>query len=284
MPYRRLPSMLAAIAVGLFALGPLGARAQPSVCTFTGESGAEPVVTCSLTPCTSAASCSPERFGAAVCDRLLPGLDGSICRPRCGAVFGCMADSECPRVLDREGGCKFLESAPEGLEAIGICVYDGLQYCNDSISAEDITDCHTTPEGAPTSSWLFGDCDEDECPNGRDPSPCEDTPISECGSVTIGEGECVAPLPPIDAGMPPVDAGVVEDAGGDEEDAGSANEDAGSSEPFDAGESAEVPEGIGFNGGGGCRCSVPGSATPSSTGALGVALLILGALARRRRS
>src|SRR5690606_7158932 len=150
----------------------------------------------------------------------------------------------------------------------------------------------TTPDGARTSSWLFGDCDHDGCPNGRDPSPCAAGRDDECGTVTLGDGECVAPVPPreLDAGVPERDAGTVEgDAGGDEQDAGDDELDAGSDE-LDAGTSGEAdagpetPPGIGFNGGGGCRCAVPGGTSERSGGALLALALVLGAIVTRRRA
>ncbi|UJR79141.1 hypothetical protein [Sandaracinus amylolyticus] len=290
MRYRFSSSLLLLVAVAIVVAAPGAARAEPLVCTVTGETGATPLVDCDLIACTDAVTCSGERFEAAVCDQLLLGIEGRVCRPLCGTLFGCDVNEDCPRLLTREGVCVGAVNPPEGFTS-GVCAYPtlGLDYCAGSteLTSEQVVDCHRTPDGQPTSSWLAGDCDEDGCPNARDPEPCIDDPIDRCGTVRLGEGECVPDVPGRpDGGTNTDDAGVPDaggedhDAGGDEEDAGQEPFDAGVEPPFDGGPTA--PPGTNFAGGGGWRCAVPsGARTGAETALLFAAAL--GALGVRRR-
>ncbi|AKF08260.1 hypothetical protein DB32_005409 [Sandaracinus amylolyticus] len=269
---------------------PMVAQAEPLVCTVTGATGATPLVECDLIACAGTFTCPDARFEPGLCDQILPGVEGLVCRPLCGTLFGCDVSEDCPALLAREGVCVGAVNPPEGFTS-GVCAYPaiGLDYCAGSteLTSEDVLDCHRTPDGRPTSSWLAGDCDEDGCPNGRDPEPCSDSAIERCGTVRLGEGECVPGVPSdSDAGTSTnddagaADAGAEHDAGGDDEDAGQEPFDAGREE-FDAGPSA--PPGIQFAGGGGCRCSVPGGTGAGAEAAWAAIAVVLGVLGARRR-
>lgn len=123
--------------------------------------------------------------------------------------------------------------------------------------------CFTRPNGTPTLDVLAGDCDEDECPNGIDATPC--AAGGACGPATVSS-TCGTPLVP-----PPGDAGVFEDAG--------VVDAAG----FDGGPPIDAPGGprVTFAGGSGCRCQV-GPSSPSPFAALSLIGLALAVIRRRR--
>lgn len=300
MPYLRFLALATCTLALSLALAP-PARAEPTVCTiFPATMGTMPYEHRCAPPtsCDSDATCDPAVLGEGAVCQAYDGRSGErLCRGACSTVFGCSEGGDCPRLGGVTGRC-----APTGAlggAPPGICLYDTadtsrIVYCTGTgpIAHDAFARCHTTPAGEITTNYYEGDCDEDGCPNGADPAPClaGDEPCLEPG--TLGP-LCARPTVPPDAGVSLPDAGppaadaaistpdggnAGEDAGGGE-DAGSGGDlDAGPSREMDAG---EVPPGIGFNGGGGCRCAVPGGASSSGSGALALAALALVAIARR---
>jgi MYXO-CTERM domain-containing protein len=281
-------------------LAPAAARAEPLHCRVTGLDGGGTILAyrCSApVPCSTVATCDPTVFGdRAVCQAFDERTGEPFCRAECSTILGCDETSDCARLGSATPQCVPFEPS-DGGEPSGLCLYPtlGITYCADA--PPTVIDhywmaCHTLPGGGVTSNYFDGDCDGDGCANGEDSTPC-----------IAGDGPCVprtrGPLcgtaMALDAGVGSGDGGTSADAGATTEpdggnattpDAGEDEDDAGTTVELDAGERGEMdaggaPPGIGFNGGGGCRCGVPGRGSAPG-GALGIGLLALLALARRR--
>ncbi len=208
-----------------------------------------------------------------------------FCHPSCNATAHCSDTVTCG-VL---GACRMVDAT------LSMCVPSALASCASTCSPLD---------------WATGqgDCDGDGAQNGCDTSPC-----------TVGAATCLynhictidAGVSTSDAGIPVGDAFVSLDAGADassqgdastESDAaepdaseqpdGSATDDAGTRDggrTMDGGGSAiDASPGVdaagqGFNGGGGCRCTIVGANVPASRGAWLVVMLALVMRHRARR-
>jgi MYXO-CTERM domain-containing protein len=212
------------------------------------------------------------------------GIAGSsihVCQPSCFATAQCTLGST-------------LDCGP-----FGTCVSTGSLhgFCQAAAISGCAASCSVDPLDWASPS---GDCDGDGAQNGCDVHVC---------ATTAGDTACVANesvCAPLDAGIVPVDGGaIIPDAsvatpdGGDQADAsveddastagdgGVATPDAsasmdGGASSADAGVTT-IPPGLGFGGGGGCRCAVPSEHGRGPTGAVFVVLGIAAILGRRRR-
>lgn len=309
--HRLLPrtrfSVVAVVLAGAVLAGSAGvARAAPSVCRYVpAAAGGTGDYECGLDGCSEASECSMVQYGdAPICDLWAPGSDSPHCRRLCGTMFGCGELSECPVLFGQTpSACTPITVRAAGADGPpGFCTYTALaiDYCVNAVSPSVIAhfynQCHTTPDGTPTSNYMLGDCDADGCPNGLDAFTCDATTDEACGSVMRGPTTCSA-INPLDGGiavfdagpLPVVDGGNVPDASTADGDGGNAQDDAATSAPdagaFDAGANGEVDAGVAvsFNGGGGCRCAVPGGGARSTSAGMMIAGLALAALIRRRR-
>jgi hypothetical protein len=262
---------LGMVALSVLALEPTRARAQePGPCHVPAVGSLQ----CGLVPC----SVDDECLGFApdgVCVAVDPAGGELHCTATCGTLASC-SDGGCPEHAGAVGACTPMATPIGAVRAV--CEYPtlGITHCPSTsgamgtvVSNPVLFDCYTVASSlgtGVTDNWFKGDCDRDGCPNGADADPC-DASGAECFGTVIGD--VCGPMPPPDAGI----VGVA-DAGAPEVDAGGAGE-------IDSG--TEVPPGTMFSGGGGCRCAVAASRAPAG-GALAIAAIALGALARRRRS
>lgn len=225
-----------------------------------------------------------------------PGV--TFCHPSCDATAHCTTNADCGPL----GGCRATATG------LSMCIPTALVSCASTCSLDPL-------------DWASaqGDCDGDGFQNGCDTQVCTTNAGSGCNFNHL----CVPPdagITPLDSSVPrpdgsvpdasvPRDATVTLDAGPDaavgepdafvsepdaaespdasRRDASMSTIDAGNT-PFDAGgtgidAATTITPGLGFGGGGGCRCAVVGGADERTTGAwLGVGIAVV-AIARRRR-
>lgn len=292
------PIAAAGLALALL-LAPSAALAETLYCRVLGPDagGATLGYRCNgPVPCSTDATCDVAVFGdRAVCQAFDERTTERLCRAECSTIVGCDETSDCARLGGATPQCvPFLEGSGE---PSGLCVYPslGITYCAEappSVINHFWTTCHTLPGGGVTSNYFDGDCDGDGCANGEDAAPCE---AGEAPCVARTRGPLCLDLTARDAGVGPIDGGSDADAGTTTEpdasapatDGGAAGEDAGPTGELDAGRVEAMdggggPPGTGFNGGGGCRCAIPGGGTRAPGGGLVLGLLALGTWARRR--
>lgn len=280
----------AAIALSA-AAGPSAARAAPLVCRITGaDADGVPTYRCGgLVSCESALECDGETFGPeAVCQSYDEDAPGAFCRASCGTIVGCAESTDCPDFGGVATPVCVRFDASRG-EPSGLCVYRGIgiHYCaaveEPAVLRHYWTTCHTRADGTLTSNYFEGDCDGDGCANGDDSTPC----VAGEESCVFGTRGRLCEATATDAGVPVADGGASGDGGVNAPDAAASDEDGGTSGSFDAGgdtmDAGARPPGVGFNGGGGCRCAAPGGgdASPGASALLAVAVL---ATIRARRS
>jgi len=216
----------------------------------------------------------------------LPGaMAVTFCHPSCNATVHCAGTLDCS-VL---GACRAVDSA------LSMCVPSALSSCAASCAGNPL-------------DWATGqgDCDGDGAQNGCDPRPCVagDPPclsnhmcsvdagvLIPDASVSTGDAALAGDAGP-DASIPRSDAAQTTDAtladGGDIAIDGDTRLDAGRARDggnlaMDASAGPDAATGLGFGGGGGCRCALVGGPATSRVPASLVAALVALVLAQRRR-
>lgn len=271
-----------------------------------------PPLACDLssgTPaCTDARPCSTDGGalpceGTASCDASWS--DVPRCRPDCSTLFLCRVPSAmartpepCPVWNGETGACvgSTITVAP-GYD--GVCVYRSFTDASCTSMTPAPSACFSDM-GVPTSNFFAGDCDGDGIANACDALRCDPSgrPADGC-FMPPGPGCAVAPPP--DAGVPDAggldasvpdgsvigdggnvgaDTGVPSDGGGTPGDGGSTQNDGSTTMDASAGNDAAL--GVGFQGGGGCRCEAVGTSTRAPLALWLLAPLAMW-LARRRR-
>lgn len=264
--------VLVLVAAGASHSGPTIARAFETCAVLTARPDGTGTVACEESlGCASMEECRAGLFPTAYCldlDDENPGT--TYCQPPCATVFFCDPEEVCP-VLSGIGG----ECWPSSVEGgRSICRYPpGTRrtYCVDLgavISAETFFKCHHVPgtDDRASSSYDFGDCDGDGCPNIDDHGPCDPLTIppgcgprelpDECafsiadGGVASGDGGVMASRDggtiSGDAAPPPMDGAVARDAGASVIETAALDWD--------------------YRGSGGCTCDAEGGEPPAIVG------------------
>jgi hypothetical protein len=292
--YRRAGAGSIACAAALVLLAqPAGAQDRIMSCWLSNSDESRPRVVCQrATSCTNAEDCVIGHDAECYRSTTLTGL----CIRRCSRMFACASDADCPVLGDPtstgnayDGRCARLERPlPEDPSVVGLCVYEDpnlqITYCESggTISFRNVARCHRRADDSVTPNYQEGDCDDDGCPNGYDPEPCNPDVGGSCPMESPrGDQPEACPIGSL------VDAGV-----GDHDAGGKPAGDAGS---FDAAPPTELDagtgegEGIHFSGGGGCHCAAVGAGRTSAAaaalavGALALALMLTTRGRRRPR-
>jgi hypothetical protein len=213
---------------------------------------------------------------------VLPGITSTFCHPSCDATAHCNGTTDCG-----SGSC--------------LPVSGSLSMCSPSAVTTCASSCIADPLDWSTAQ---GDCDGDGAQNGCDPSPCRagDSPCAYNHVCVVDAGVRTLDASVPDAASAP-DAGNVPDAGTGPDDASSSQIDAAppddastlpmdaSTQPSDGGGNVamdatgpgETTPGLGFGGGGGCRCGVAGGRQRGDAEGYFALGIVIAVLSRSRR-
>ncbi len=285
-------------ASGMVASGPSPFCLAGRICEGTSSTCA-PLLRCSGggSACSAVASRISAR-GPWECSPIPPATAFTFCHPSCDATLQCSGDTDCRGL----GTCSTL-GAP-----VAMCRATALAACASTCAFDPL-------------DWASaqGDCDGDGAQNACDPNPCAAAGDPPCvfnhvcavdaGTTTPdasvstpdanvrtdgGVGADVGTVTPEDAALVPEDAASAPDASSTTDaasapdatrpmDAATPPIDAGSV-AMDASTTPQAMAGLGFGGGGGCRCALVGGPAQRGGGEVGLGLLALAALRRRRRA
>jgi hypothetical protein len=265
--------------------------------------------------CTDARPCSTDT-GALPCEGTALCEDGwsdvPRCRPSCSTLFLCRVPTAmarppepCPRWNGEAGTC-VSSSASIAAGYDGLCVYPSFADASCASMIPSPSACFSDM-GVATANFFAGDCDGDGIANACDALRCDPSGRVADGCFTPPGAGCAVAPPPPDAGVPDAggldagvldgsvvgdggnagDTGVPSDAGNSQSDGGNTQSDGGNTQSdgsasMDASAGNDAALGVGFQGGGGCRCEAVGTRTRAP-----LALWLLAPLAvwlsRRRR-